>query len=313
MLRAAGYRRRTMLVGTGEHIEAVAHALGGEGSPVNVVGFISLTPRPDNGLKSLGSLEDVGRVVERHKIDDVIIADPAFPQQEAVELVDACHQRGVRVHAAPSTMEILIHRAEFVPGQSVPLFELKPPVFEGVDYAIKRTFDVVGASLILLAASPVLLALALTVKLSSRGPVLYRSIRPGIGGAPFACLKFRTMYRDADQRQADLESLNEAGGAIFKIREDPRLTPVGRLPAALLARRAAAAAQRAQGRDVARRPAPAAAARLRAARELAQEALPRAPGDHRPVAGLRAARTSTSTTSCASTSSTSSAGRRSWT
>jgi FlaA1/EpsC-like NDP-sugar epimerase len=100
VLRMAGYRRRTVLVGTGEHIEAVAHALEGENSPVNVVGFVSLSPRPDNGLRSLGSLEDVGNIVERNKIDDVIIADPAFPQQEAVELVDACHQRGVRVHAA---------------------------------------------------------------------------------------------------------------------------------------------------------------------------------------------------------------------
>jgi hypothetical protein len=154
VLRMAGYRRRTVLVGTGEHIEAVAHALEGENSPVNVVGFVSLSPRPDNGLRSLGSLEDVGNIVERNKIDDVIIADPAFPQQEAVELVDACHQRGVRVHAAPSTMEILIHRAEFVPGQSVPLFELKPPVFEGVDYAMKRTFDVIGSTLILLALRP---------------------------------------------------------------------------------------------------------------------------------------------------------------
>jgi lipopolysaccharide/colanic/teichoic acid biosynthesis glycosyltransferase len=126
-------------------------------------------------------------------------------------------------------MEILIHRAEFVPGQSVPLFELKPPVFEGVDYAIKRTFDLVVATLLLLVLGPVLAAIALCIKLSSRGPVVYRSIRPGIGGAPFACFKFRTMYRDADQRQADLEPFNEASGAIFKIREDPRLTPIGRL------------------------------------------------------------------------------------
>ena len=138
ILRAAGYQRRAILVGTGEHIEAVAHALDGEQSPINVVGFISLTPRPDNGLRSLGALEDVGGVVERNSVDEVIIADPAFPEQQALELVDACHQRGVRVHVAPSTMEILIHRAEFVPGQSVPLFELKPPVFEGFDYAIKR-------------------------------------------------------------------------------------------------------------------------------------------------------------------------------
>jgi lipopolysaccharide/colanic/teichoic acid biosynthesis glycosyltransferase len=75
----------------------------------------------------------------------------------------------------------------------------------------------------------VLAAIAIAIKLTSRGPVVYRSVRPGIGGAPFACLKFRTMHRDADQRQADLESLNEASGAIFKIRDDPRLTSIGRI------------------------------------------------------------------------------------
>jgi exopolysaccharide biosynthesis polyprenyl glycosylphosphotransferase len=119
-------------------------------------------------------------------------------------------------------------RVEFVPGQTLPLFELKPPVFEGIDFAIKRTFDLVVASLIVLALSPVLGAIALMVKLTSRGPVFYRSIRPGLGGMPFACFKFRTMYHDADQRQSELEERNEAGGAIFKIRNDPRVTPVGR-------------------------------------------------------------------------------------
>ena len=160
MLRAAGYRRRAVLVGTGEHIEAVAHALSsGSDSHVNVIGFVSLTARPDNGLLSLGDLRDIGRIVTDHRADEVIIADPAFPEQEAIELVDQCHQRGVAVRIAPSTMEILVHRAEFVPGQSVPLFELRPPVFEGFDYALKRTFDLVGSSLLILALSPVLLRL----------------------------------------------------------------------------------------------------------------------------------------------------------
>jgi lipopolysaccharide/colanic/teichoic acid biosynthesis glycosyltransferase len=125
-------------------------------------------------------------------------------------------------------MEILVHRAEFVPGQSVPLFELKPPVFEGIDFAMKRSFDIVVAGLLVLALSPVLIACAVAVRFSSRGPVIYRSLRPGIGAMPFHCFKFRTMYRDADQRQADLEPLNEASGALFKIRDDPRMTPVGR-------------------------------------------------------------------------------------
>jgi exopolysaccharide biosynthesis polyprenyl glycosylphosphotransferase len=218
-----------VLVGSGRHIEDVAHALAdAQDAPVDMVGFISLSPRPDNGLRSLGTLRDLPQVLESQRVQEVIIADPDFPQEEAVELVDQCHRRGVTVRIAPSTMEILIHRAEFVPGRSVPLFELKPPVFEGFDYVVKRSFDLVAASVIIFLASPLLLAIAAAVRISSRGPVLYRSVRPGIGGRPFACLKFRTMSSDADQIQADLESLNEASGALFKIRDDPRLTRVGR-------------------------------------------------------------------------------------
>lgn len=229
LLRLAGYQRRAVLVGSGQHIEAVGHALRDAAHPtVKVVGFISLTPRPNNGLVSLGTLEELAQVIHRHRIDEVIIADPDFPQTQAVEVVDVAHGQGVRVRIAPSTMELLVHRAEFVPGEAVPLFELRPPVFEGFDYFLKRAFDLIGASLLLLMLSPVLAAAALAVRLSSRGPMVYRSMRPGIGGVPFACLKFRTMYRDADQRQADLESFNEASGALFKMRDDPRMTPVGR-------------------------------------------------------------------------------------
>jgi exopolysaccharide biosynthesis polyprenyl glycosylphosphotransferase len=231
LLRSAGYKRRAVLVGTGEQIEDVAHALLASGghAPVNVVGFVSLTPRPDNGLRSLGALEDIGDIVSENKVDEVIIADPAFPQQKALELVDECHQRGVVVRIAPSTMEILIHRAEFVPGQSVPLFELKPPVFDGIDFALKRSFDVAVSSVLLLLLSPLLLLCAAAVRFTSRGPVFYQSWRPGIGGVPFACLKFRTMYADADRRQAELEEHNEASGALFKMRHDPRVTKVGRI------------------------------------------------------------------------------------
>jgi exopolysaccharide biosynthesis polyprenyl glycosylphosphotransferase len=229
-LRAAGYRRRAVLVGSGKHIEDVAHALRDEVNvPVEMLGFISLTPRPNNGLRSLGQIEDLPAVLDGHGVQEVIIADPDFPQDLCVELVDQCHRRGIHVRIAPSTMEILVQRAEFVPGGTVPLFELRPPVFEGFDYVVKRTFDFVVSLLLLIVFSPLMLVIALAVRLSSRGSVLYRSIRPGVGGEPFACFKFRTMLNDADQLQADLESLNEANGAIFKIRDDPRMTRVGRL------------------------------------------------------------------------------------
>jgi exopolysaccharide biosynthesis polyprenyl glycosylphosphotransferase len=230
ILRAAGYRRRAVLVGTGKHIRDVAHALSDAAhSPIEVVGFLSPKSLPANGLRNLGSLSDLDEVLGSVHVDEVIIADPDFPQVEAVELVDRCHQRGVRVRLAPSTMEILIHRAEFVPGQSVPLFELGPPVFEGVDFALKRTFDLVGATFLLIALSPLLLAIIIAVRLSSRGPIVFRSTRRGIGQRPFRCLKFRTMHTHAEERQAELEALNEASGALFKIRRDPRLTAVGRM------------------------------------------------------------------------------------
>ncbi len=229
LLEQAGYRRRALLVGSGRHIEAVAHALGDRSrTVVDLVGYISLTPRPQNGLRSLGRLDELSEVLQRERVDEVIIADPDFPQERAVDLVDRCHQRGVTVHVAPSTMEILIERAEFTPGQSVPLFTLRPLVFEGVQYAAKRTFDLTLSTVGLVLISPALLAIGIAVKLSSRGPIIYRSVRPGMAGKPFDCFKFRTMREHADQIQADLESLNESSGALFKIRHDPRLTRVGR-------------------------------------------------------------------------------------
>ncbi len=226
VLRAAGYRRRAVLVGSGANIQAVSHALG-DSNVIEPYGFVARTPVAlMDGLRDFRSLEQL----ERHfdAVDEVLITDADFPQGEAVELVDRCHQHGVRVRVAPSTMEILMDRAEFVPGQALPLFELKPPVFEGVDFAIKRSFDLVGGALLILAFAPVMGLAALAIKLSSRGPILYRSIRPGIGGHSFACLKFRTMVQGAEHLQDMLEEHNEVGGALFKIRADPRVTAVGR-------------------------------------------------------------------------------------
>ena len=224
MLRAAGYHRRAVLVGRGEHIDAVAHAL--RGSEIKPVGFVALEPRKENGLKDMGPLENLER--QFHLIDEVLIADPDFPQDRAVELIDTCHRHGIKVRVAPSTMEILMDRVEFVPGQSLPLFELKPPVFEGIDFFVKRSFDIVGSALLIFVLSPALAATALAIRLTSRGGAIYRSQRPGIGGEQFDCFKFRTMYEDAEIRQSELEELNEKAGALFKIRDDPRVTPVGR-------------------------------------------------------------------------------------
>ncbi|MHB1835991.1 MAG: sugar transferase [Solirubrobacteraceae bacterium] len=230
MLQQAGYRRRVVLVGSGGHVGPVAQAIGGRArTQVDVVGYVSNDARPQNGLRALGTLAELDTILESERIDEVIVADPEFPQDRAVDLVDRCHRRGVTVHVAPTTIEVLFDRAVFVAGSSVPLFTLRPPVFEGVQYLLKRSFDLVLSVVGLVLLSPVLAVIALAIKLSSRGPVIYRSVRPGIGGHPFHCFKFRTMSEHAELSQAELEPFNELSGALFKIRRDPRLTGVGRL------------------------------------------------------------------------------------
>ncbi len=122
-----------------------------------------------------------------------------------------------------------MQRGEYVPGQGAPLFELRPPVITGWDWAVKRTFDIVGSVLILVLGLPLWLLITLAIELTSRGPVFYVDPRIGVGEHEFGMLKFRTMIAGAAQRQAELEAANEAGGALFKIRDDPRVTWVGRI------------------------------------------------------------------------------------
>lgn len=224
---AFGRERRAVIVGNNNQIEAVAAAL--ERAPVvriKPVGFISSESRAENGLRDLGSIEDISDHFDA--IDEVIIADPYFPQDQAVVLVDRCHRNGIHLRVAPTTMEILFaDEAEFVPGETLPLFELKPPVFEGAAFFVKRAFDIVVSALLLLLVSPVLATTAAVVRMTSRGPVFFLSPRPGLGGESFNCIKFRTMVTNAESLQEELEEHNEADGAIFKIRKDPRLTRPG--------------------------------------------------------------------------------------
>jgi exopolysaccharide biosynthesis polyprenyl glycosylphosphotransferase len=133
------------------------------------------------------------------------------------------------VRLAPTTAELLSHAVQAVPAPGLPLFELRPPVLGGAAFLAKRAFDVVMASLIGLVVAPVIGIAALAIKLEDRGPVIHRSRRVGVEESVFTCLKLRTMRESAEREQVDLEALNEAGGALFKIREDPRVTRVGRV------------------------------------------------------------------------------------
>ncbi len=225
-----GIRRRAVLVGEGEHLVHLYRTLGAGRSGIDyeLLGVVSGQEGTDVPLQRLGSTDTLRSVLAAQSVDEVIVTDSDFGERELLELVDQAHRAGVRVRIAPRTTELLTEHADYVPGQGIPLFEVRPPVLVGVDWAIKRAFDVIVSLLVLVVGLPLWLAIAAAVKMTSRGPVLYRDRRVGLGEHEFGMLKFRTMYADAAEQQAELEDVNEAAGALFKIRDDPRVTRVGR-------------------------------------------------------------------------------------
>src|SRR5712691_638902 len=229
LLRIAGARRRAILVGEGERLRNLLQTLGGARSGIDYEFVGAISPREqEDGLPVLGSLDAVAQVIAERNVDELIVADAGFTERQLLELVEHAHRRGVKVRIAPTTTELLLQRAEYVPGQGAPLFELRPPALAGADWALKRLFDLVGASVAVVFGLPLWIAIAAAIKASSRGPVFYRDRRIGLGEHEFGMMKFRTMYADAAERQAALETANEASGPLFKIKDDPRVTPVGR-------------------------------------------------------------------------------------
>ena len=217
VMRSLGVQRKVLLVGDSAQVEQLKRTLGAArgGIDYDFTGTVTAGP----ALRA---------ELERQKLDELIVADSGLDEPELLAIVEEAHRYGVKVRVAPRTTELLIERGEYVPGQGVPLFELRAPIFAGTDWALKRAFDLLVSAAIVVVGSPLWLLIALLVKLDSRGPVFYADRRVGLGEQEFDMLKFRTMVEGAARAQPALEDANEATGALFKIRDDPRVTRVGR-------------------------------------------------------------------------------------
>ena len=229
--RLAGVRRRALLLGDNDRLIDLRRALGlgRSGIDYEFLGALTGDGAEDPLLNVIGSIDELPRVLADLHPDELIVSGADLDDRSLLELVDEAHKRGVRVQIAPTTTELLTQRAEYVAGQGVPLFELRPPVFAGLDWPAKRAFDLVVSSLLVLLGTPVWMLIALAVKVDSPGPVFYRDRRVGLGEREFGMFKFRSMYTNASERQASLEVDNEASGPLFKIKDDPRVTRVGRI------------------------------------------------------------------------------------
>src|SRR6476619_4486510 len=149
LLKFAGVRRRAILVGTGESLARLRRTLGASRGGIDYEFVGALSTSPDNaGLRPLGPPSALPAVLAAHQVDELIVTDSDFSDRELMEIVEQAHRRGVKVRVAPRATELLIERrGEYVPGQGVPLFELRPPVCVGADWLVKRGFDLVMSAL----------------------------------------------------------------------------------------------------------------------------------------------------------------------
>jgi exopolysaccharide biosynthesis polyprenyl glycosylphosphotransferase len=170
------------------------------------------------------------QAIRDYGADTVAIAGTGdFGVQGLRRLIWELEPMGVDLMVSPGVMDVALNRLVMRPIAGLPLLHIDKPQYQGTKGLQKRVFDICFAFAALVGTLPVLLATAIAIKITSRGPVFYSAERIGIDGRPFSMLKFRTMVQDADKQLDSLVGNNESDGLLFKIRDDPRVTPVGRV------------------------------------------------------------------------------------
>lgn len=178
--------------------------------------------------KLLGDLDDLERLLKTAVLDEVIFAVPGERLPAIAELVLVCEELGVSARVCMDLFAARIATRAVEDLDGIPLLALSTVPQDALALAAKRALDLAISFVALLVLSPLLAGVAIAIRLDSEGPVLFRQRRVGRNGREFTLLKFRSMYRDAEARLEVLKARNEATGPVFKMRDDPRVTRVGR-------------------------------------------------------------------------------------
>ncbi len=229
--RRRGYNTRTFaVVGSGEATDAITAAIAAhrEWGYVYAGTILEDGAEPLPGAHVLGTLSDLGAILAEHVLDEVVFAVPRERLEVLEHAVLLCEEQGVNVKVLLNFFPGSLSRVTVEDLDGIPVLALAAAPSEAAPLVGKRIFDVVVSAGALLLLAPVALAIAIAIKLDSRGPVLFRQRRIGVRGREFWLYKFRSMCSDAEERQAELRHRNEMDGPVFKIRDDPRITRVGR-------------------------------------------------------------------------------------
>ncbi len=222
---------RTVIAGANEEARALARSLRRRPwMGYDVRGFVETNPSGRDfidGLPVLGLVSDLADISGLHDVGAVIIAGSAAGGS-TLEHIDATLPGHIRVRVSPGLPNLGASRVCMEPIDGMALFSFRRHRFSRRQRLVKRAVDLVLASCMLVVASPLMAVVALLVRFTSPGPILFRQRRIGADGALFVIYKFRTMVADAEAQRTVLAEHNEAGGVLFKMRNDPRVTRVGR-------------------------------------------------------------------------------------
>lgn len=220
---------RVLLVGAGALAERYYESVVKD-ARFGVVFAGYFAPVQNTALPSYqGGFDAVRDALAAGLADEVVIAAETADTQMIGAVVSACGRFGVRVSVIPPYSDFIPSTPRVEPQGSLKLMPVRSAPDKGIVWAfVKRTMDLCISLMGLVVLSPIMLATAVAVRVSSPGPVLFKQLRVGKNGKEFFMYKFRSMYADAEQRLADLQDKNESDGPTFKIANDPRITPVGR-------------------------------------------------------------------------------------
>ena len=230
--RRGGDATRTIVLGTNTEARAVARTLEREGwLGYSIVGFVDDDAPVGQEISKdhavIGHTDELADLVIEHGAKLVLVAASAFETARLNHLLWKLRDVDVDLQITSGTVDLLASRVVVQSVAGVPLLYVRRPGMDKFQRTMKRALDIVGASLGSLILSPLLILIAVRIKLDSPGPIIFKQTRIGRDGDSFTLWKFRTMVQDAEERRAELEHLSQGPGLLFKLKQDPRVTKWG--------------------------------------------------------------------------------------
>ncbi len=183
---------------------------------------------PNSSIRLLRSSGEVADALKAYAIDEVIFTDIVSVMEEVSDLIFLCAEQGVRTTLAADLFSMGVVKSGISYFGDMPLIHFATPPGDGFPLYLKRVIDVILSGLLLIILAPLFILISIAVKLTSSGPVFFKQRRMGLNGRIFSMYKFRSMYKDAEQKLAELADKNEMQGPVFKLKNDPRVTTFGK-------------------------------------------------------------------------------------